>query len=47
MLESNLVAGHQPLAGPAESLVYGQSITDACIDWETTERLIGEMAEKL
>ena len=46
MLESNLVAGAQGLADK-ECLVYGQSITDQCIDWETTEKLIRETAEKL
>jgi 3-deoxy-7-phosphoheptulonate synthase len=44
MLESNLVAGHQPLTKPPASLTYGQSITDACIDWETTELLVSEVA---
>ena len=29
-----------------DSLVYGQSITDACLDWETTERLVLETAER-
>ena len=33
MLESNLVAGAQSLNGPLETLTYGQSITDKCIDW--------------
>jgi 3-deoxy-7-phosphoheptulonate synthase len=47
MLESNLLAGSQPFPRPRESLVYGQSITDACIDWETTERLVLEIAERL
>ncbi|NLX95509.1 MAG: 3-deoxy-7-phosphoheptulonate synthase [Rhodopirellula sp.] len=47
MLESNLVEGSQPFPRPAAELVYGQSITDACIGWETTERLVLEMAEKL
>ena len=37
MLESNLVAGKQPFGG---ELVYGQSLTDECIDWKTT----GEVA---
>ena len=46
MLESNLVGGSQPFPGPSGNLVYGQSITDACIDWETTERLVLEAAEK-
>src|SRR3954470_1793228 len=35
MLESFLVEGRQNLA-PGEELTYGQSITDACIDWEDT-----------
>lgn len=47
MLESNLLAGSQPFPRPRESLVYGQSITDACIDWETTKRLVLEVAERL
>jgi 3-deoxy-7-phosphoheptulonate synthase len=42
MLESNLVAGSQKFPQPLDQLVYGQSITDACIDWETTERLLTE-----
>jgi len=37
MLESNLGAGNQPLGA---GLAYGVSITDACIDWETTERCL-------
>lgn len=36
MLESNLVAGAQKFPQPLDHLCYGQSITDACIDWETT-----------
>ena len=44
MLESNLVSGHQPLTQPPSVLAYGQSITDACIDWETTERIVLEAA---
>ena len=40
MLESNLVAGSQSVSGSKENLVYGQSITDSCIDWKTTETLI-------
>ena len=35
MIESNLVAGAQKLV-PGQPLVYGQSITDACIDWPET-----------
>ena len=40
MLESNLVAGAQKFPQPLDQLCYGQSITDACIDWETTEKLL-------
>ncbi len=43
MLESNLVAGTQKLV-KGKTLTYGQSITDACIDWKTTEELLGELA---
>jgi 3-deoxy-7-phosphoheptulonate synthase len=43
MLESFLVAGNQPLQALADgNLTYGQSVTDACIDWDTTERLLRE-----
>ncbi len=40
MLESNLIAGAQKFPQPLDQLVYGQSITDACIDWETTVQLL-------
>jgi 3-deoxy-7-phosphoheptulonate synthase len=40
MLESNLQAGNQKNSGDLQTMAYGMSITDACIDWETTERLI-------
>jgi len=43
MMESNLVAGAQPLV-PGQPLVYGQSITDACIDWPETYSLLKELA---
>jgi 3-deoxy-7-phosphoheptulonate synthase len=43
MIESNLVAGAQPLI-PGKPLVYGQSITDACIDWPETHTLLTELA---
>jgi 3-deoxy-7-phosphoheptulonate synthase len=45
MLESNLLAGNQPFPKPTCSLIYGQSITDACVDWESTERIVLEIAE--
>ena len=46
MIESNIVGGRQKFEegmNPGD-LVYGQSITDACIDWETTERTLGALA---
>ena len=43
MLESNLVAGAQTLV-PGKPLVYGQSITDGCIDWNETRGLLAELA---
>lgn len=43
MLESNLVAGAQKLI-PGQPLVYGQSITDACIAWDETALLLSELA---
>ena len=47
MLESNLVAGHQKFPQPLDDLVYGQSITDSCIDWETTVQLVRETVSVL
>ena len=43
MLESFLVAGAQKLV-PGEPLTYGQSITDACMDWESTVTVLDELA---
>lgn len=39
MVESFISEGSQPLKAPAD-LKYGVSITDACIDWNTTERIL-------
>jgi 3-deoxy-7-phosphoheptulonate synthase len=44
MIESNLVAGRQDVR-PDTPLTYGQSITDGCIDWETTVPVLNELAE--
>jgi 3-deoxy-7-phosphoheptulonate synthase len=44
MLESFLVEGRQDL-GPGTPLTYGQSITDACMSWETTMDVLDELAE--
>jgi len=43
MIESNLVAGSQKLVA-GQPLVYGQSITDACIGWDETVGLLDELA---
>jgi len=43
MVESNLGPGNQPFPQPREKLRYGVSITDACIDWPTTESLVREI----
>ena len=43
MVESNLVEGRQSI-GPRESLNYGQSVTDACISWETTVEVLDGFA---
>ncbi|MFM7228065.1 MAG: 3-deoxy-7-phosphoheptulonate synthase [Cyanobacteriota bacterium] len=44
MLESHLVAGNQKLGPDPARLTYGQSITDACIDLDTTETLLDSLA---
>lgn len=40
MIESNLKEGNQPFPQPRDQLIYGVSITDACVGWETTERML-------
>lgn len=46
MIESHLIEGRQDGEGKhKEDLVYGQSITDACINWETTEGVLRELAQ--
>jgi 3-deoxy-7-phosphoheptulonate synthase len=44
MIESFLVEGRQDVTA-GRPLVYGQSITDACLGWETTAPLLGVLAE--
>jgi len=44
MIESNLVAGRQDQV-PGTPLVYGQSITDGCIDFDTTARVLRDLAQ--
>ncbi|HTX20557.1 MAG TPA: 3-deoxy-7-phosphoheptulonate synthase [Candidatus Aquilonibacter sp.] len=40
MVESNLLEGSQPIPKNLKDLRYGVSITDSCIGWETTERML-------
>merc|ERR1719410_2700369 len=45
MCESNLVEGSQKLIiGQADKLVYGQSVTDSCVDFEETEKMLRRLA---
>ena len=47
MIESNINFGNQPIPENLDELKYGVSVTDGCIDWETSERCILDMHEKL
>jgi 3-deoxy-7-phosphoheptulonate synthase len=47
MLESHLHAGKQTLGNGIEGLKYGVSVTDPCIDWETTERVLRDADQAL
>ena len=47
MLESNLGWGNQPIPADLSQLKYGISVTDACIDWETTENLLRNTHQQL
>jgi 3-deoxy-7-phosphoheptulonate synthase len=47
MLESNLKAGNQKIPSNLDDLEYGVSVTDGCIDWDTTETLLVDIANKL
>ena len=44
MIESNIVGGKQELGGDKARLCYGQSITDACVDFATTEQMLEQFA---
>lgn len=44
MIESNLVSGNQPAGSDLSRLVYGQSVTDACINWDSTVEVLDELA---
>lgn len=47
MVESNLFEGNQPIPKDLSQLQYGVSVTDKCIDWKTTEKMILAGHEKL
>jgi len=47
MVESNIEAGNQKLSANRDDMVYGKSVTDACIDWKTTEQSLRDMHHKL
>lgn len=47
MLESNLKEGQQDIQHNKKDLQYGVSVTDACIGWEETEKLLKEMHKTL
>lgn len=47
MLESHIHAGNQSIPKDLSQLKYGVSVTDACMNWETTEAAVREMADKL
>lgn len=47
MIESNLKAGNQSIPDDLSQLEYGVSVTDACIDWETTETCLRGLRESL
>ena len=45
MIESNLVEGGQNLSADTAQLTYGQSVTDACVSWETTAEILAGFAK--
>lgn len=47
MVESHLNEGNQKLSDKPADLKYGVSITDACVNWETTERMLRSAYQKL
>lgn len=47
MVESHIGAGNQKIPDDLKDLKYGVSITDACIDWDTTEKAIKGMRDKI
>ena len=47
MIESNIGAGNQPIPADLKQLKYGVSVTDACVNWATTEAMLREAHAKL
>jgi len=47
MIESNIVAGKQPIPKDLSQMTYGCSVTDGCVGWETTEKMLLGAAEGL
>ncbi len=47
MIESNIGFGNQSIPDDLSQLQYGVSVTDGCIDWETTEKCILDLREKV
>jgi len=47
MVESNIGPGNQKINADRAKMEYGVSVTDACIDWETTESVLHSVAEKI
>ncbi|MCH2568568.1 MAG: 3-deoxy-7-phosphoheptulonate synthase [Pseudomonadales bacterium] len=47
MIESHLNAGNQAIPDAPSQLLYGVSVTDACIDWDTTEQMLRGLRDKV
>jgi 3-deoxy-7-phosphoheptulonate synthase len=47
MIESNIEGGNQPIPEDLSKLKYGCSVTDACVDWPTTETMIRKARDVL
>jgi 3-deoxy-7-phosphoheptulonate synthase len=47
MIESNLEWGNQPIPKDLSDLKYGVSVTDSCVDWRTTEKMLWDAHAKL
>lgn len=47
MIESNLVAGNQSIQADHSKMTYGCSVTDGCVDWDTTATMLRDAARRL